>query len=246
MVNNLWGNMWNIWVYVEIGRRNDVKGWGLPLETVAFSIEAEVLKGNQNLLVGSWCPHGWKSMTLLSSVPFMQWNLDFLYIQQACRLCSLSVHMIDKIKFSLLSYMRVGTIQEVWGCYTSDVTTLQTFSWKEIRFQFVLYFSRKYVTLVIDITLYIFSRDGATIDRFWIDDRIIGFIGVFDTTCDFTAQFTVTHMHMHVHTHTHPCPQSCLHCHCLVALPLGSQTVPSLSYQLLTPTAHNNWIAGIL
>jgi hypothetical protein len=31
-----------------------------------------------------------------------------------------------------------------------------------------------------------------------------------------------------------------------VTLPLGFQTVPGLSYQLLTTTAHNNWTSAVL
>jgi hypothetical protein len=59
--------------------------------------------------------------------------------------------------------------------------------------------------------------------------------------CDYTLHFTVTHTHTHTHTHT---SVHSLRCRCLVVASngghspcsVGSQTVPSLNYQLLTAT----------
>jgi hypothetical protein len=65
-----------------------------------------------------------------------------------------------------------------------------------------------------------------------------GFIGIFDTAGDYTTQFTVTHTSVHSHVFTAvalywlPTAE--------VPLLLGSWTVPGLSYQLLTATAHND------
>jgi hypothetical protein len=64
-----------------------------------------------------------------------------------------------------------------------------------------------------------------------------------DTGRNYTLHFTITCY----------CPQSRLPCRCLVAastanvsLPVGSRTVPGLSYQLLTAAAYNDWIAAVL
>jgi hypothetical protein len=70
---------------------------------------------------------------------------------------------------------------------------------------------------------------------------VIEFIGLFDT-----QRVTTLHISL-VHTHAYQCPQSRLHCRCFVvasndrrSLPLGSRTVPGVSYQLLAATAHNS------
>jgi hypothetical protein len=72
---------------------------------------------------------------------------------------------------------------------------------------------------------------------------MIGFIGLFDTARDYTLQFTI------IHTHTHT-QVSAVRASLAVArqrfptadvpLPIGSRTIPGLSYQLLTATAHND------
>jgi hypothetical protein len=77
-----------------------------------------------------------------------------------------------------------------------------------------------------------------TIDRIWIDGWI--YWTLWYTMHHYTLQYTVAHTHTTVYSHVFT---SC----CLVAastadvpLPLGYQSVPSLSYLLLTAAAHNN------
>jgi hypothetical protein len=75
---------------------------------------------------------------------------------------------------------------------------------------------------------------------------MIGCIGLLDKARDCTLQFTVTHTHTHTHTHT---LVSTVTSSLAVArwrlltadvpLPLGLRTIPGLSSQLLTATAHN-------
>jgi hypothetical protein len=59
-------------------------------------------------------------------------------------------------------------------------------------------------------------------DRVWLYmvGLMNGFAGLFATVCDYTSVDTF--------------------------LPPGSQTVPDLSYQLLTARAHNNWTPAVL
>jgi hypothetical protein len=75
---------------------------------------------------------------------------------------------------------------------------------------------------------------------------MIGCIRLFDTVHDYTLQFTDRQTDRHAHTHI------IVHIyvftsHHLVAastadvpLPLGSQTIPGHSYQLLTATVHSD------
>jgi hypothetical protein len=82
---------------------------------------------------------------------------------------------------------------------------------------------------------------------------MIEFIGLFDTVHDYPWQFTITHTHTHTPTHSAMSPvlsslavagsQLAM---ADVPLPLGSWTIPGLSYQLLTPTAHNNQTSAVL
>jgi hypothetical protein len=89
---------------------------------------------------------------------------------------------------------------------------------------------------------------GETVDRVSIDDWIYRTLW-YCMWLHFTIHY-FTHKHTHTHTSVHsPIFTSC----CSVAasmvdipLPLVSQTIPGLSYQLLTATAHNNWTSAVL
>jgi hypothetical protein len=70
---------------------------------------------------------------------------------------------------------------------------------------------------------------------------MIGFIGLSDTARGYTLQFTVTHTHTCPVTSSLPLLGSGLQRRTFPFL-LGSRTVPGLSYQLLTATAHNDWL----
>jgi hypothetical protein len=69
---------------------------------------------------------------------------------------------------------------------------------------------------------------------------MIGFIELFDTTRDYTLQFTITHTHACVHNHVYTNRCSVAAFNDDVPLPLSSRTTRGLSYQLLTATAHND------
>jgi hypothetical protein len=58
-----------------------------------------------------------------------------------------------------------------------------------------------------------------------------GFIGLSDVARDYTSQFTITHTSVHSHVFTSRCSVA-------AHFPLGSRTIPGLSYQLLTATTH--------
>jgi hypothetical protein len=77
------------------------------------------------------------------------------------------------------------------------------------------------------------------------------FTGLADTARDYILQFTVTHTYTHTHTHTHARARTLLSTvtsPLAVArkrlstadfpVPLCFRTIPGLSYQLLTATAH--------
>jgi hypothetical protein len=65
-----------------------------------------------------------------------------------------------------------------------------------------------------------------------------GFIGLFDTARDYTLQITITHTQVPTVTSLLLLFGSGFHQR-TIPLPLSSQTVHGLSFQLLTGTAHN-------
>jgi hypothetical protein len=76
---------------------------------------------------------------------------------------------------------------------------------------------------------------SVTTDGFWL---MTWFIAHFDTVHDYTLQFTITHTLLPTVTSSLPLLGSSFQRR--IFHPLGSQTVPGLSYQHLTATAHNN------
>jgi hypothetical protein len=74
---------------------------------------------------------------------------------------------------------------------------------------------------------------------------MLGFIGLFDAALDSTLQFTITHTHTHTHTHTlvsghvFTSRSSVALPTVDVPLPLGSRTIPGLSYGNSRLTAFN-------
>jgi hypothetical protein len=69
---------------------------------------------------------------------------------------------------------------------------------------------------------------------------MISFITHFDTSRDYTLQFTITHTYTNVHNHVFTVVAWYWLSSVDVLLHMGYRTVPDLSYQLLTKTAHND------
>jgi hypothetical protein len=70
-------------------------------------------------------------------------------------------------------------------------------------------------------------------------EMMIGFTGLFDTVCDYTLQFTITHTHSSVHNHVFTVVASQQNPTVDAALPLAFSSLAGFSYQLLTATSHN-------
>jgi hypothetical protein len=156
------------------------------------------------------------------------WKLTFLRF-----MTSKFIFMICNLSFKIKLYClnrqtRVTSILQLLWTYFQQHFFISDF------YSFGQGFAPNQSELVRSYCIFILSRDlSVTLDGVRI--------GLFDTACNYTSQFTVTN------THTR------LHCCCLVtasisgcSLPLRSQTLPGLSYQLLVATAHNDWNPAVL